>query len=139
MEAKKQKSVYFEDAAVIRQDDKGKVHYHETGDMSTGKGTGIGALVGGIVGILAGPAGVVAGAGIGAVSGAIAALRDSGFDDDSLKELGAALKPGTSALAAVTSHDFLKAMRKNVDEADALAAVKQLGAGISAGTVCRTL
>ena len=55
-EAKKQQKFYYEDAAVIRQDAKGKVHYSETGDMSTGKGAGIGALVGGILGILAGPA-----------------------------------------------------------------------------------
>ena len=34
--AKKQNEFYFEDAAVIRQDANGKVHYHETGDMSTG-------------------------------------------------------------------------------------------------------
>ncbi len=68
-EAKKQQQFYFEDAAVIRQDAKGKVHYHETGDMSTGKGAGIGALVGGVLGILGGPAGVVAGAGAGAAVG----------------------------------------------------------------------
>ena len=46
--AKKQKQFYFEDAAVIQQDAQGKVHYHETGDMSGGKGAGIGALVGGV-------------------------------------------------------------------------------------------
>ena len=37
-DAKKHKQVYCEDAAVIRQDAAGKVHYRETGDMSTGKG-----------------------------------------------------------------------------------------------------
>ena len=54
--AKKQQQIYFEDAAVISQDAQGKVHYHETGDMSAGKGAGIGALVGGVLGILVGPA-----------------------------------------------------------------------------------
>ena len=65
-QARKQRQFYWEVAAVIRQDVQGKVHYHETGDMSAGKGAGIGALVGGVIGILAGPAGVVAGAGVGA-------------------------------------------------------------------------
>ena len=49
--AKQQKQFYFENAAVIRQDTAGKVHYHETGDMKTGKGAGVGALIGGVIGI----------------------------------------------------------------------------------------
>jgi uncharacterized membrane protein len=130
-DAKRQRQVYFEDAAVIRQDASGKVHYHETGDMSTGKGAGIGALIGGVVGILGGPAGIAIGAGAGAAVGAAAAHGDAGFDDASLKQIGTALKPGTSALTAVTSHAFLKAMRDNVAEADARAAVQQLADGIS--------
>ena len=65
-QAKKQKQFYFEEAAVIRQDVKGKVHYHETGDMGKGKGAGIGALVGGVLSLLGGPIGLAVGAGIGA-------------------------------------------------------------------------
>ena len=78
-DAKKQQRFYFEDAAVVTQDAQGKVKYHETGDMSTGKGAGIGALVGGVLGILGGPAGVALGAGAGAaVGGAIVpAIRGS--------------------------------------------------------------
>ena len=69
-EAKELNYVYFEDAALIRQDADGDVHYHETGDMGTGKGSGIGAIIGGVIGILGGPAGVVAGAGAGSGPGA---------------------------------------------------------------------
>ena len=47
-EAKKQKQFFFEDAADVEQDTQGKVRYHETGDIRTGKGVGIGALVGGV-------------------------------------------------------------------------------------------
>ena len=83
-DAKKKKEFYFEDATVIRQDAKGKVHYHETGDMHTGKGAGAGALIGGLIGILGGPAGVVLGAGAGAAIGAAAAHGDAGFRDESL-------------------------------------------------------
>jgi uncharacterized membrane protein len=124
-QAKKQKQVYFEDAAVIRQDATGQVHYHETGDMSTGKGAGVGALIGGLVGILGGPAGIAIGASAGAAVGAAAAHGDAGFADAGLKQIGVALKPGTSALTAITS------LRDNVAEADARAAVQQLADGIS--------
>jgi uncharacterized membrane protein len=111
-EAKKQKKFYFENAAVIRQDASGKVHYSETGDLKTGMGASIGALIGGVVGILGGPAGVVLGAGTGAAVGAAAANEDSGFKDESLKTVGKAMKPGTSAVAAITSEAFLKEYQK---------------------------
>lgn len=67
--ARSQRQVYFEDAAVIRQDADGEVHYHETGDVTAGKGAGVGAVVGGVIGILGGPAGIVVGAGAGALVG----------------------------------------------------------------------
>ena len=131
-EAKKQGGFYYEDAAVIRQDADGKVHYHETGDMSTGKGAGMGALVGGIIGILGGPAGIALGAGAGAAIGAVAAHGDAGFKNESLDTIGVALQPGTSAVAAITSHDFLKALQKQVSEEDIATAVSNLAAEISA-------
>ena len=43
-DAKNAQEFYFEDAAVIRQDAQGKVKYHETGDMSAGKGAGMAHL-----------------------------------------------------------------------------------------------
>ena len=130
--AKKQGQFYFEDAAVIRQDAKGKVHYHETGDMSTGKGAGAGALIGGILGILGGPAGIALGAGAGAAIGAAVAHGDAGFKDESLETIGVALQPGTSAVAAITSDAFLKALHKEVSEAEIAAAVANLANEISA-------
>jgi len=129
--AKAQGQFYFEDAAVIRQDAQGKVHYHETGEMSTGKGAGIGALVGGIVGVLGGPVGVALGAGVGAAVGA-AASGDKGFRNESLGTVGVALKPGTSAIAAITSHDFLRAVQKQVPIDQTRAAVSNLAAELSA-------
>jgi uncharacterized membrane protein len=112
--AKKEKQFYFEEAAVIRQDAKGKVHYSETGDMGTGKGAGIGALVGGVLSLLGGPIGLAVGAGLGAAVGALAASKDSGFRNESLNMVGVALKPGTSAVVTITSHEFLKAVQKQV-------------------------
>lgn len=130
-EAKKQKQFYFEDATVIKQDANGKVHYDETADMHTGKGAGIGALVGGVIGILGGPAGVVLGAGTGAAIGAAAAHGDAGFRDESLETVGVAMKPGTSAVAAITSDALLKAVRDQVPVAEVRKFVKELANEIS--------
>lgn len=130
--AKKQQQFYFEDAAVIKQDPQGKVKYHETGDMSAGKGAGIGALVGGVLGILAGPAGVVVGAGAGAAVGAAITSADKGFKNESLGTIGVALKPGTSAVAVITSHAFLKAVQQQVAIEDVRTIVGNLAAELSA-------
>ena len=130
--AKKQQQFYFEDAAVIRQDAQGKVKYHETGDMSTGKGAGIGALVGGVIGILGGPAGVAVGASAGAAIGAAIGHGDKGFKNESLNTVGVALKPGTSAVAVITSHDFLRAVQQQVPIEDIRTAVGNLAAELSA-------
>ena len=131
-DAKKQQAFYFENAAVIKQDAKGKVHYHETGDMSAGKGAGIGALVGGVIGILAGPAGVVVGAGAGAAIGAAFSSGDKGFKNESLKTIGVALMPDTSAVAVITSNDFLKAVQQQVPIEDIRTVVSNLAAELSA-------
>lgn len=130
-DAKKQKQFYFEDAAVIKQDAEGQVHYKETGDMSTGKGAGIGALIGGVIGILGGPAGIALGAGAGAAIGGAASHGDAGFRDESLESVGMALKPGTSAVAAITSSAFLRAVRKEVPVEEIRGAVRNLGNVVS--------
>ena len=130
-EAKKQKKFYFENAAVIRQDMAGKVHYQETGDMRMSKGGGIGALVGGILGVLGGPAGVAIGASAGAALGAAATHGDAGFRDESLKTVGLALKPGTSAVTAITSDAFLRAVQQQVPVENIRTVVSNLAAEIS--------
>ena len=131
-EAKSKKQLDFEDAAVIRQDAQGKVKYYETGDMHAGKGAGIGALVGGVLGILGGPGGVAVGAGVGAAIGGVAASGDRGYRDENLNTVGVALKPGTSALAVITSHEALKAVQKEVPIEDIKTAVSNLSEELSA-------
>ena len=136
-DAKKDGTFYFDDAAVIRQDSKGKVHIKETGDMSTGKGAGIGALIGGVVGLLGGPAGVAWGAAAGAAVGGIAAHGDAGFDQDSLKQIGGALVPGSSAIAAITSQDFVEEVRKQVPDSQTLSVARDLATDIHDALVAR--
>lgn len=130
-EAKSQGQFYFEDAAVVRQDAEGKVHYQETGDMKTGHGAGAGAIVGGILGLLGGPAGIALGASAGAAIGALASHGDAGFKDESLNTIGVALKPGTSALTAITSHAFLRAFQKQVSPEEIRTLVGNLANEIS--------
>jgi uncharacterized membrane protein len=131
-EAKKTGTFYYDDAAVIRRDSKGKVHARETGDMSTGKGAAIGALVGGVIGLLGGPGGAAIGAGAGAAIGGLGSLRDSGFSNESLKELGSALPPRTSAIAATTSSMFVEQVRKQAEEGATLSAAKEIASDIRA-------
>jgi uncharacterized membrane protein len=130
-QAKKHEQFYYDDAAVVRRSAEGKVHIKETGDMSGGKGAGIGALIGGVVGILGGPAGVALGAGAGAAIGGIAAHGDAGFDQDSLKEIGAALPSGSSALAVTTSQDFVEAVRKQRSDEQTLTMARDIATEIN--------
>jgi uncharacterized membrane protein len=130
--AKKQHQFYFENAAVVRQDSNGKVHYRETGDMRSSEGAGVGALIGGTLGILGGPAGIALGAGAGAAIGATLAHYDDGFRNEGLKTVGSALKPGTSAVAAITSDNFLKAVQKQVSVENIRTFVSNLANEISA-------
>jgi uncharacterized membrane protein len=108
-EAKKEKLLQLKDAAVLRKDPQGKLHVNEIGDMTGTKGAGVGVVVGAALGILTGGA-TLALAGVGAVAGGLAAkLRDSGFKDDRLKKLGEGLKPGSSAIVALTGDKSLAA------------------------------
>lgn len=116
----------YDDAAVVRRNSQGRVHISETGDMSTGAGAGIGALVGGVIGILGGPAGIAIGAGAGAALGGLAAHADTGFDQESLERLGAALPAGTSALVVTTSQGFVEAVRDQASDGENLTMATQI-------------
>lgn len=131
-QAKKDGKFYYDDAALIRRDAEGKVHINESGDMSTGKGAGIGAVLGGLVGLLGGPAGVAIGASAGAALGGAMALRDAGFDNESLKAIGGALPAGSSALAVTTSKAFVEAVRANSPHGENLTMAKDIAAEIRA-------
>lgn len=108
-------------AAVVVTHADGKVRFIETHDRSTGQGAlqgaGIGAMAG-LVGLLFGPVGLL-GMPIGAaVGGLMAKMRDTGFEDDELKELGADLEPGTSAFVALIQHGSIDKAKRLLDEVD---------------------
>src|SRR5204863_3665531 len=88
--------IEMEDAVVVTRDAKGKVQLHQALNL-----TAAGAASGGFWGMLIGMlflnplAGLAIGAGSGALSGKFA---DIGINDQFMKELGARMTPGSSAL-----------------------------------------
>ena len=123
-------------AAVVSKGPDGKIRFAETDDTTTAegalKGAGIGALAG-LLGILFTPVallGLPLGAGIGALVGK---LRDTGFEDDELRALGADLDAGHSAMIMTVETDDLDKARRLLAEVDAAhVAVKEVDAELAA-------
>jgi uncharacterized membrane protein len=88
--------IEMEDAVVVTRDAKGKVHLHQAVNL-TAAGAVSGAFWGMLIGmIFLNPLlGAAMGAGTGALSGK---LSDIGIDDQFMKDLGATLTSGCSAL-----------------------------------------
>lgn len=88
--------VDLEDAVVVTKDAEGKVKLNQINNLPV-RGAVAGSFWGMLIGLIfLNPLlGAVIGASSGAVSGA---LSDIGINDDFMKELGATLCPGTSAL-----------------------------------------
>lgn len=105
--------VGIQNAAVLRQDKKSKLHIKETGGWGGGKGAAAGAVLGGFVGLVAGPVGWL---GLtGAVIGGLAAkLRDSGFSN---------ARPGRQV--ASTQSTFLASVQQPFIKEDRICLVVQ--------------
>jgi uncharacterized membrane protein len=131
-EASKAGLVKIENAAVLRKDEKGKLHVKETHDMGGGKGAALGGVGGAAVGLIAGAAlagPVVFGALVG---GLVAKLRDSGFSDKRLESLGESLQPGSSAIVAVVEHTWVAKVEEALAEAEADVMTAEIKADIAA-------
>lgn len=131
-QARRERLIGIQNAAVLRKDGKGKLHIKETADMGGGKGAALGGVAGAVIGLIAGPALVVPVAVGALVGGLTAKLRDSGFSDDRLKTLGGNLKPGSSAIVAVVEHRWVADVEQAMAEAGADAVTAALGADIAA-------
>ena len=118
------------EAAVIRRDEKNKLHIKEPKDWGGGKGAVVGGLVGGFIGLLAGPVGLIGVTGA-VVGGLTAKLRDSGIPDERLKYIGDALPPGSSALIAVIEHRWVKDLENQLSEAGAEVMTETISADIA--------
>ncbi len=131
-QAKKEKLVAIKDAAVLRKDASGKLHVNEIGDMTGTRGAVTGGVVGAALGILSGGA-TLAITGIGALAGGLAAkLRDSGFNDEKLKTLGAGLKPESSAIVAVIEHTWVADLKAEMEKVGAQVVTEAIAADIAA-------
>ena len=92
------------DAAVLTKAQDGKLHTREEHDISAGRGAMMGAVAGAALSLLAGPVGLVAGAAAGGVAGGVVGgLVDRGVPDRYVRDLGHALRPGTSALIVLVA------------------------------------
>jgi uncharacterized membrane protein len=130
-QVKKEKMIKIEDAAVLRKDEKGKIHIKETADMGGGKGAVLGGVAGGVLGLVFGPALVVPAA-VGALVGGLAAkLHDAGFSNERLQQVSEGLKPGSSAIIAVVEHTWVKEVEKALAEQNADIATEALSADIA--------
>lgn len=96
--------------AVLHVREDGKAKFVESKDWGAGRG----ALLGGVIGIIGGPIGILAGGSVGALA---SKLRDSGFKNDQLEQLGKSLTPNSSAVAleiaadaVPTAEQFLKTL-----------------------------
>ena len=109
------KRVTLEDIALVTKDDEGKIHLHQTKDITTGKGAKRGTLVGALVGLAAPPllGAAVLGAGLGAVWGK---LRDRGVDDDLMKNVGEMIKSGEAVVFALGDDASIDAIDNRVRE-----------------------
>ena len=96
-----------------------------------GRGAVLGGVAGAVVGLIAGPVGWVAvgGAAVGALA---ARLRDSGFPDDRLRQVGEGLTPGTSVLIAIVEHRWVLQVEQQLREAGARYATEEVKADVAA-------
>lgn len=85
-------------AAVLHVKPDGNVKFVESKDWGAGRG----ALLGGVIGIIGGPLGMIAGGSIGALT---SKLRDSGFKNDQLEQLGRSLGANDSAVVLEIAAD----------------------------------
>ena len=128
--AKREKLIGIQNAAVLRKDEKGKMHIKETGDFSGGQGAAMGAATGAAIGIIAGPLLVVPAA-VGAIVGGLAAkARDTGFKNERLEKIGEGMTPGSSAIIAVVEHKWVEQVRQELEEMQADVVTEALASDI---------
>src|SRR5689334_767168 len=112
--------------AVLGVKPDGTVKFVESKDWGAGRG----ALLGGAIGIIGGPPGMLLGGGIGALA---AKLRDSGFPDSQLEQLGKSLQPGGSAVVVELAADAVATARELLDALGAnLVVVEDIDSSVAA-------
>ena len=91
------------DAAVIVHTADGKVKIEETADPSGKKWAKRGAIAGGVVGLIFPPSIIVSAVVGGGAGGLWGKIRDKGFRDEDLKDIGEGLPPGSPATSGTVA------------------------------------
>jgi uncharacterized membrane protein len=108
-------SINLIDAAVVVHDAEGKVSFKETADPSTKKWTARGAIAGGLVGLIFPPS-LIAGAVVGGAGAGIwGKVRDKGFKDKDLKDVGESLPPGSSAIIVIAEDRVVERLQAGLE------------------------
>ena len=109
------------DGAVIVHKADGKVDFQETADPSGKTWAKRGAIAGGVIGLIFPPSIIgtaIAGAAGGGVWGKV---RDKGFKDEDLKDIGDSLPPGTSAIIAIAEDRVVEQLARGLEGYDKIA------------------
>jgi uncharacterized membrane protein len=102
------------DGAVIVHTAEGKVKFEETADPNGKKWAKRGVVAGAVVGIIFPPS-IIASAAVAGGAGALwGKIRDKGFKDEDLKEIGESLPPGSSAIIAVAEDRMLEQLERGL-------------------------
>ena len=102
------------DAAVIVHTADGKVQFEETADPSGKRWAKRGAIAGGVVGLIFPPSIIVSAAVAGGAGGMWGKVRDKGFKDEDLKEIGNSLPPSSSAIIAVAEDRMVEQLERAI-------------------------
>jgi uncharacterized membrane protein len=114
-------SIDLSDAAVIVHTAEGEVNFEETADPSGKKWAKRGAIAGGLVGLIFPPS-IIVGAAVGGGAGGIwGKVRDKGFKDEDLKEIGESMEPGSSAIIAIAEDQVLDQLERGIAGYDRIA------------------
>ena len=109
------------DGAVIVHTAEDKVKFEETADPSGKTWAKRGAIAGGIVGLIFPPS-IIASAVVGGGAGGIwGKVRDKGFKDEDVKEIGESLPPGTSAIIVVAEDRMVEQLERSLEGYDRIA------------------
>ncbi|MBO0837894.1 MAG: DUF1269 domain-containing protein [Actinobacteria bacterium] len=121
--------LHVREAAVLVREQSGRLEIKESHHIA--RGAVVGGVVGAVVGLVAGPVGwvTVGGAAVGALANR---LRDTGFPDARLKQIGQALTPGTSALVAIVEHRWVGELERMLRVAEADVATEAMRAEVAA-------
>lgn len=129
-DAKKQGLIEIEDSIVLTRDMNNKLKIKDEAHMGAGKSALTGGVIGAALSVLAGPVGWMAagGAAIGALAGK---MSQGGVSTDRIKQIGASLKPGTSAIIAVVDHTWVLQAQQMMEQQQADYVMETVSADIS--------